>query len=101
MLRPPPLPWAAVAIHSTPNIIRLATSRAVVTGAGPEKTPDRLRFTAAMENFKLVPQLWQRVAVIPTREPQLGHSWGRGCWLPPPPNIFCHIGFQRSSRYCH
>src|ERR1700704_2785959 len=73
-------PGPRVAIHSTPNIIRLATSRAVVTGAGPEKTPARLRFTAAMENFRLVPQLWHRVALIPTREPQFGQSWGRGCW---------------------
>src|ERR1700704_6760526 len=99
MLRPPPLPWAAVAIHSTPNIMRLATRSAVVTGAGPEKTPDRLRFTAAMENFRLVPQLWQRVAFIPTSEPQFGQSWGRGCWLPPPPNIFCSAAFSGPGRY--
>src|SRR5438270_12938568 len=100
MLRPLPRPCAATAIHSTPNISKFATRSAVVTGEGPEKTPDKLRFTAAMENLRLVPQLWQRVALIPTNEPQFGQSLGRGCWLPPP-NMFCRAAFQRSSRYCH
>src|ERR1700687_2438701 len=100
MLSPPPPPCAARAIHSTPNIKRFETSSAVVTGAGPEKTPDRLRFTAAMENLKLVPHWWQRVALMPTNEPQEGQSLGRGCWLPPPKKP-CSAAFQRSSRYCH
>src|ERR1700738_3876361 len=99
MLSPPPRPWAVAAIHSTPNIIRFATSSAVVTGAGPAKTPDRLRLTAAMENLRLVPQLWQRVALIPTSEPQFGQSLGRGCWLPLPPKNPCTPAFQRFSRY--
>src|ERR1700730_8460445 len=100
MLSPPPRPWAVAAIHSTPNIIRFATSNAVVTGAGPAKTPDKLRLTAAMENFRLVPQLWQRVALMPTREPQEGQSVGLGSWLPPPKKP-CSVAFHRSSRYCH
>src|ERR1700720_4909588 len=100
ILSPPPPPWAVAAIHSTPNISTFATSNAVVTGAGPAKTPDKLRLTAAMENFRFVPQLWQRVALIPTREPQEGQSFGRGCWLLAPKKP-CSVAFQRSSRYCH
>src|SRR5689334_2660742 len=99
MLRPPP-PSAVLAIHSMPNIIRFATSRAVVTGAGPEKTPERLRLIAAMENFRFVPQLWQRVALIPTSEPQLGQICGRGCCLLLPKKRRAEA-FQRSKRYCH
>src|SRR5258707_5744074 len=100
MLSPPPPPCAASAIHSTPNIKRFETSRAVVIGAGPAKTPERLRLTAAMENLRLVPQLWQRVALIPTSEPQEGQILGRGCWLPPQTKP-CSAALQRSSRYCH
>src|SRR6266436_7664478 len=98
MLSPPPPPCAASAIHSTPNINRFETSSAVVTGAGPEKTPDKLRLTAAIENLRFVPQLWQRVALIPTSEPQEGQIFGRGCLLPPPRKL-CSVAFQRSSRY--
>src|SRR5260221_7032721 len=97
MLSPPPPPWAAAAIHSTPNINRLATSSAVVTGAGPAKTPHRLRLTAAMENLRVVPQLWQRVELLPISQLQFGQSLVRGCWLPPPKNPF-RPAFQRLSR---
>ncbi len=38
------------------------------------------RLIAAMENVRLVPHSWQRVAVEPTRVPQAGHKLGRRCF---------------------
>jgi len=60
---------------------QLATSNAVVTGAGPEKNSGQAAIYRGHGNFTLVPQLWQRVALIPTSEPQFGQSWGAvaGC----------------------
>jgi hypothetical protein len=58
----------------------------VVAGARPPKIPETPRPAAANEKFKLVPQFWQRVALMPTRLPHAGHILGRGASLLPPKN---------------
>src|SRR2546423_15425494 len=97
---PPPRPSALSARKLTPNMKRFATRRAVVTGAGPEKIPERLRLAAASEKLRLVPHSWHRVALMPTREPHAGHSLGRGGWPPPPKNPRAAF-FHLSMRHCH
>lgn len=51
-----------------------------VTGAleGIRRLNERL--AAAIEKVMLVPHWWQRFAVEPTRVPQAGQSFGRGCF---------------------
>src|SRR4051812_35592802 len=99
MERPPP-PSAVVASQLTPNIKILATRRAVVTGAGPLKIPERLRLAAASENVRLVPHWWQRLALMPTSDPQAGQSLGRGGWFSPPKKPRAAF-FHFSMRHCH
>src|SRR5262249_15572176 len=98
---PPPPPLLETAIQLIPSMRMLAMSSAVVTGASVSpRIPESFLLRAARENVRLVPQLWHRVALIPTREPHAGQSLGRGCWLPPaksPRTAFFHL----SIRHCH
>src|SRR5712691_9243170 len=101
ILSPPPPPAAATAIQLTPNIRRLAISRAEVTGAScSPKIPETCLLSAASEKRRFAPHSWQRVALIPTSAPHAGQIFGRGCWSPPPKNppiAFFHF----STRHCH
>src|SRR6267143_3294003 len=101
MLRPPPPPEAAVAIQLTPNIKRLAISRAEVTGAScSPKIPENLLLSAASEKRRFAPHSWHRVALMPTSAPHAGHIFGRGCCSPPPKNPRNAL-FHFSTRICH
>src|SRR6266403_1252459 len=101
MLRPPPPPAAATAIQLTPNIKRLAISRAEVTGAScSPKIPENCLLRAASEKRRFAPHSWQRVALIPTSAPQAGQIFGRGR-SSPPPNKRRSALFHFSKRICH
>ena len=67
------------AIQATANMRMFATKRAVVAGASlSPKRPESFLLTAAREKVRLAPHSWQRLAWMPTREPQAGQSLGRG-----------------------
>src|SRR5690348_5683225 len=58
------------------------------------------RLTAASENLRLAPHMWQRVALAPTSVPHAGHSVGRPFSFLAPPNtpFICRLKrsiFQR------
>jgi hypothetical protein len=77
-----------------------ATSSAEVTGVSlSPNTPDSFLLNATSENRKLVPHSWQRVALIPTKAPQAGQIFGRGCCSPP--NNPRRALFHFSTRICH